>query len=210
MTQQYNPANYFPGKASRILFQAMQEVIGCRCVDSVLDQARLPHLMDQSSSEDSKQPLNFNQVSLIQTALEKLHGPRGGQGLALRSGRACFKYGLREYGSLLGMTNLSFRLQPLQVKVKMGIEKLADALSRHGDQQVRVVEKEKEFLWVVEHCPVCWGRCSENPACHLVVGFLQEALNWLSGGKTFLVDETSCIARGDATCTFRFDKKPLE
>jgi predicted hydrocarbon binding protein len=210
MVEHLNLANDISGKASRILFQAMLEIIGSREVDIVLHKAKLPNQMGLLFSPGGEKSLNFNQVSQIQAALENLHGSLGGLGLALRSGRACFKYGLREYGSLLGMNDLDFRLQPLQVKLKMGFEKLAEALSSLGDQRVRLVENSNELLWIMERCPVCWGRSADSPICHLVVGFLQEALYWLSSGKTFFVDEITCIAKGDATCTFRFDKKPLD
>jgi predicted hydrocarbon binding protein len=39
---------------------------------------------------------------------------------------------------------------------------------------------------------------------------LQEALFWLTGGKSFLVEETQCIARGDNACTIQLPRQPLE
>jgi len=45
--------------------------------------------------------------------------------------------------------------------------------------------------------------------CHLAVGLLQEALYWVSGGKFFNIEETQCIACGDATCTIMIDQNPM-
>ena len=47
-----------------------------------------------------------------------------------------------------------------------------------------------------------------DPVCHLAVGLLQEALYWVSGGKVFNVEEKTCIAAGDATCTIEIDANP--
>jgi hypothetical protein len=38
---------------------------------------------------------------------------------------------------------------------------------------------------------------------------LQEALFWLSGGKVFNVEEKTCIAAGDETCTIVIDQTPM-
>jgi predicted hydrocarbon binding protein len=33
---------------------------------------------------------------------------------------------------------------------------------------------------------------------------------WISGGKNFRIEETSCIATGDSACTLIIDKRPLD
>jgi len=65
-------------------------------------------------------------------------------------------------------------------------------------------------LWHNDRCPVCWGRKTEVPCCHLAVGIIQESLYWVSGGRNFTVQEIACIARGDEACTIAIDKKPLD
>jgi predicted hydrocarbon binding protein len=148
-------------------------------------------------------------VSGLHTALEQAYGPRGGRGLALRIGRACFNYGLREYGSQLGLTELAFRLLPLSTKLHVGVRSFADLFNRHTDQVVKVEENEEQVLWHIQRCPLCWGRKADEPICHLAAGLLQESLYWLSGGKIFEVEETQCIARGEAACTFRINRQPI-
>jgi len=41
------------------------------------------------------------------------------------------------------------------------------------------------------------------------VSLLQESLYWLSRGKVFNVEETTCVAKGDESCTIVIDKIPL-
>lgn len=200
---------YYPQKMGRIILQGMEEVIGKSGVDAVLRLAALEDLPRNPSRSGMERSFPFETVSLLQSTLEQAYGPRGGRGLALRAGRAGFKYGLKEYGSMLGITEMAFRLLPLSTKLNTGAKTFADLFNKHTDQQVRLEVTEKQILWHIERCPLCWDRQAEEPVCHLAVGVLQEALYWLSGGKVFNVEETACIAKGDADCTIAIDKIPL-
>ena len=110
---------------------------------------------------------------------------------------------------MLGLTEMTFRLLPLSMKLHIGAKTFADLFNKHTDQKVRVEERDAQILWHIERCPLCWERKTVEPACHLAVGVLQEALYWLSGGKVLNVEETTCIARGDVACTIVVDKTPL-
>ena len=110
---------------------------------------------------------------------------------------------------MLGLTEIAFRLLPLPTKLHTGVKTFADLFNKHTDQKVRVEEKDNKIFWHIERCPLCWERKAEEPICHLAVGLLQEALYWVSGGKVFNVEETACIARGDAACTIVIDQTPL-
>ncbi|MBI2331959.1 MAG: 4-vinyl reductase [Chloroflexi bacterium] len=197
---------HYPQKMGRIILLGMEEVIGKGGKDAILSFAKLG---DLTSSAANERTFSFETVSKLQQALEQLYGPRGGRGLALRTGRACFKYGIKEYGSMLGLTEMAFRLLPLPTKLHTGARSFADLFNKHTDQRVRVEETDTHILWHIERCPLCWERKAEEPVCHLAVGLLQEALYWLSGGKVFSVEETACHARGDACCTITIQKTPL-
>jgi predicted hydrocarbon binding protein len=204
-----SPAYFYPQKMGRIILLGMEEVIGRSGVDAILRLAALEGLIQHYPPATMERAFPFESVSQIMAALEQAYGPRGGRGLALRTGRACFKFGLKEYGSMLGLTETAFRLLPLPTKLHTGAKVFADLFNKHTDQQVRVEETEKQILWHIERCPLCWGRQADGPACHLAVGLLQEALYWVSGGKVFNVEETACIAHGGAACTVVIDKIPF-
>lgn len=197
---------HYPQKMGRIVLLGMEEVIGKGGMDAVLNLATLNDLQPSASNERT---FSFDTVSKLHQSLEQVYGPRGGRGLALRSGRACFKYGIKEYGSMLGLTEMAFRLLPLPTKLRTGARSFADLFNKHTDQQVRVEETEAQILWHIERCPLCWERHAEEPVCHLAVGLLQEALYWLSGGKVFSVEETACHAQGDEHCIITIQKAPL-
>jgi predicted hydrocarbon binding protein len=200
---------FYPQKMGRLIFTGMEEVIGTSGVDAVLRLASLEKFIQNYPPATAERDFPFTTVSLLQSTLEQVYGPRGGRGLALRVGRASFKYGLKEYGSMLGLTEMAFRLLSLPMKLHTGTKTFADLFNKYTDQKVVIEEKNNLIFWHIERCPLCWGRSADEPVCHLAVGLLQEALYWLSGGKMFNVEETACIAQGDAVCTIRIDQTPF-
>ncbi len=204
-----SPQYYYPQKMGRLILQGMEEVMGTSGVNTVLHLGSLDSIIENYPTTSSERTFSFETVSALQASLEKVYGPRGGRGVALRVGRSSFRYGLKEYGSMLGLTEMAFRLLPLPTKLRTGARVFADLFNKHSDQKVRVDESENKIYWIIEHCPLCWERTADEAICHLAVGVLQEALYWLSGGKVFSVEETACVARGDETCTIVIDQTPL-
>jgi predicted hydrocarbon binding protein len=204
-----NDSFFYPQKMGKVMLLGLEEVIGKSGVASILDLGGLAHLSQNLPPATADKTFGFEAVSQIHQSLEQQFGPRGGRGLALRAGRACFKYGLKEYGSLMGITEMAFRLLPLQTKLRVGAKSFADLFNKHTDQKVRLEETDEKIFWHIERCPLCWGRTANEPVCHLALGLLQEGLYWISGGKVFNVEETACIAQGATVCTIEIDKTPL-
>lgn len=204
------PQYYYPNKMGRIILLAMEEIMGRNGVNAVLNLSKLRRLINNYPANNFDRQFAFDDVGAIQQALDEMYGPRGGRGLALRAGRACFKYGLKEFGPVLGIADLAFRLLPLNMKLKVGAEVFADTFNKYTDQRVHLTDDADQIYWHNDRCPICWGRKTDFACCHLAVGILQESLYWVSGGKNFGVQETTCIARGDETCTIVIDKKPLD
>ena len=201
---------YYPNKMGRIILLAMEEILGDNGIRAVLNQAGLTQLIHHHPANNFDLEFGFDLLGNIQQSLEAMYGQRSGRGLALRSGRACFKYGLREFGPLLGLSDMAFRMLPLQEKISAGANIFAETFNRFTDQRVRIGEDDTSLHWIIDRCPVCWGRQAKDPVCHLAVGILEESLYWVSGGKHFHVEETLCMARGDPTCTIEISKQPFE
>ena len=200
---------YYPNRMGRIILLSMEEVMGRNGVNALLNLASLSPLIETYPSDNTELAFPFTTLSSLTSMLEHAYGPHGGRGLALRVGRACFNYGVRQYGTQMGLTEMAFRLLPLPMKVSAGARVFAELFNNFTDQRVRVEEEDGKLLWHIERCPLCWERKSQDPVCHLAVGLLQEALYWLSGGKVFNVEEQTCIASGDATCTIVIDQSPI-
>lgn len=187
----------------------MDEVMGHIGVNAVLRLASFSSLIDNYPPDNNELKFPFSTVSGLTEMMEQVYGPHGGRGLALRVGRACFNYGVRQYGVQMGLTEMAFRLLPLPAKLSAGAGAFAELFNKFTDQKVRVEQEDGKLLWHIERCPLCWERHTTEPVCHLAVGLLQEALFWLSGGKVFNVEEKTCIAAGDETCTIVIDQTPM-
>lgn len=188
---------------------SMEEVIGRNGINAVLNLASLSGLIENYPPDNTNLDFPFSTVSNLTKMLEQVYGPHGGRGLALRIGRACFNHGIRQYGKQLGLTEMAFRLLPLQTKLQTGAKTFAEFFNTSTDQHVHLEEEEGKLLWRIERCPLCWERQTHEPVCHLAVGLLQEALYWVSGGKVFHVEEKTCIAVGDKACTIVIDPAPI-
>ena len=200
---------FYPNRMGRIVLLSMEEVMGRNGVHAILKLASLTSLLDNYPVDNTERVFPFSTISTMTDMLEQVYGPHGGRGLSLRIGRACFNNGIRQYGTQLGITEMAFRLLPLPAKVSAGAKVFAELFNATTDQKVRVEEDGDKLLWHIERCPLCWERHAQEPVCHLAVGLLQEALYWLSGGKVFNVEEETCIAAGDETCTIVIDQSPI-
>ncbi len=200
---------FYPQSMGRIILLAMEEVLGHEGIRSILRLASLTSYLDQYPAARADKTFSFGTVSHLIESMEQAYGPQGGRGTALRVGRSCFQYGLREYGLQLGVTEMAYRLLPLPTKLRAGAHSFADLFNKQTDQRVRVEDKSGKLYWHIERCPVCWERHTPEPVCHLAVGLLQESLYWISGGKLFNVEEMTCIACGDDACTIVIDQTPI-
>ncbi len=204
------PTKYFyPNTMGRMILMATADELGSDELADVLRFVDLESLINTLPAADGERGFSFSLVSRTMEGIERRYGALAGRGIALRVGRATFKYGLREFGPLVGVGDVAFRLLPLEAKIETGARMFSDVFNRFTDQRVRVETRGDKVLWHIDRCPVCWERRAEQPVCHLAVGVLQEALYWVSGGKLFRVEETQCIAQGDSACTIEIEKKPL-
>ncbi len=203
-------AYQYSGQMGRILLLGLEEILGRSGTNALLNAARLDGYTGDTLPDASQCAFTFEEISQIHLALESHYGLQCGRGLALRAGRASAKHGLFALEPVTSATDLAFRLLPLHKKLRGSLTALAEAFNGLTDQKVRLEEQPDHFLWTIERCPFCWGRRTESPACHLAVGILQEALYNVSGGRTFMVEETLCIAAGDSTCAIQIDKRPLD
>lgn len=201
---------YWPNKMGRMYLLSLEDVMGKNGVNAVLNLAKLRHRINNYPPDNLDLGWSFDEMGGLNQALDDMYGPRGGKGLAIRAGRGGLYYALRDFGAVLGVADLAFRLLPLGMKMKVGINAMADTFNRTSDQIVRLEEDSEHFFYHIDRCPVCWGRTADVPICHGALGLLQEGLHWVTGGKTIQVEETQCIAMGEPSCLFVIDKRPLD
>jgi hypothetical protein len=209
--QQIPKSGYYnSNKFARIALQAYEEVMGKNGLNAILNLAGLSNLIDNYPPDNLERQFDFADYTAIHVGLEELYGPRGGRGLALRAGRSTFSDVLKGYGALAGVSDLAFKVLPLQTKLRIGLPAAAKIFSQASDQITSVDETDDAFIWTTHRCPTCWSRTgADKPVCYITTGLLQAMLTWVSGGSEFRVNESKCCAIGDTVCEFVIQKEPL-
>lgn len=200
---------YLPSKLGYVTLVSLEDVMGKNGVNAILNLANLRSWINSYPLDTLEKRLDFADYSAINGSLDDIYGTRGGRGLAMRAGRASFDHVLRGFSVFAGVGDFAFKILPASSKLKVGLGAIARVLSQVSDQHVTVVENADHFVYTVEYCSVCWGRQTTIPTCHIVVGMIQAALKWISGGSEFNVVETKCTAMGDKDCVFIIQKEPV-
>ncbi len=199
-----------PNRLARITLETIEGLLMPKGMESLLTLAHLQYLIGNYPPANLERSFDFAEMGALNLGLEEFYGPRGGRGLALRAGRTIFANALSHFGALAGMEALAFKMLPVNLKLKVGLAAMARIFSDLSDQGCSVEEKAHEFHYLVHRNAVCWGRSGEEkPVCFMMVGILQEAMNRISGGREFRVDEADCLSAGGELCRFVIQKEPI-
>ena len=209
-TSTNNGRYFYPNRMGRIILSSMRNELGATQLLAVLRAAGHERLLSTMPLGNFEKRFPFQTVSDLQAATESVFGVRAGRLVNLRVGRGTLELGLKDFDPVLGIADLPMRLMPLGMKFRVGLDVFARVFNQFTDQVVKLSETETHHLWIIERCPVCWQRHTDEPCCHLASGLLEEAIFWGTGGRRFKIEETHCVAAGDETCTFRIDKHPLD
>jgi len=185
---------YYPNRIGRAYVLALEDIMGKRGLTAVLNLDR---------------EVLFDDFAALNQALDDMYGPRGRRGLAIRAARASFSITYEDFTSVAGVAGAAFKFLPLSAQLKIGLPGMARVFTQFSDQTSWVKEEEDRFVYVIERCPVCWGRKADRPICHAAVGLLQEGMVWATG-RELRIEEFECIAKGDPTCKFAIYKEPLD
>lgn len=207
---QPEPRYFYPNRMGRVVLLSYEDVMGHNGLHALLKLAGYEQYAQFRPPNNSDRQFSFEVMGSLTSSLIDMYGPRGARGIAMRVGRVVFKHGIREYGPMMGLAELTFQLLPFSIKLEQGARAFAELFNLHTDQVVRLQETPETLYWQIERNPLTWGVEAAQPVCYIAVGLLQESLLWLSGGKNFQVEETSCMACGDEVCRIAITKKPLD
>ena len=188
---------------------ATDDVMGKHGLSAVLSLAGLETFQEHSPPDDLARQFDFAYMAALNQAFEDMYGARGGRGMALRIGRAAFSQGMKNFGAFAGMNAPSYQALPLEKQMGIGLQALAAVFTRFSDQETQVQAAGDVYNIIVDNSPMIWGRVTDKPACHALVGIIQESLHWSTVGHEFHVHETTCRAAGGDQCIFRVNKKPM-
>lgn len=183
--------------------------MGQNGLNTLLKLAGLSQYVDMPPPDNLDKEFDFAAISAMNEALEEVYGTRGGRGMALAIGRAAFTRGIKGFGVMKAMADPAFRALPLEQRIEFGLKALASVFTNFTDQVSSVALDGDSFLFKIEVSPFAWGRASDKPVCHAMVGIIQESLRWSSNGYEFYVRETACRATGSDECIFRVNKTAI-
>jgi predicted hydrocarbon binding protein len=201
---------FYPNKFARLTMDAMVEIMGRPGFNAILNRAGLQEYIDNFPPDNLEKGFDFAYFTALNVTLEEIYGERGGRSLAMRAGRAIFAGGLRSFGALAGVGDVAFRILPANAKLRVGVPAMANIFSQFSDQISNVYEEGNDkIIYTLERCPMCWNRKVDKPVCYMGQGLLMEGLKWVSNGREFKVDMTTCIGKGDPMGKYIIYKEPL-
>ncbi len=198
-----------PNDALRILFLAIEDVMGKDGMRAALRGAKLERYLDNYPPKNLDLEVKFTEYGAVEQAVEDFYGVRGARAMLLRVGRTTFNYGMKEQSAVLGLAGQALKALPLptSAKMKLLLEQMVAAVNKTVNEPAVLQDGPDEFMWVVSHC-MCLGRPKHtSPCCFVTLGGLTEATKWLTD-KQFPVQEVSCMNMGADACRFRISKNP--
>jgi predicted hydrocarbon binding protein len=198
-----------PNDALRILFLAIEEVMGPDGMKAALRGGKLDRYIDNYPPKNLNLEVKFSEYGAVEQAVEDFYGPRGARAMLLRVGRTTFNYGIKEQSAVLGLAGQALKLMPLPTtaKMKLLLDQMISAVNKTVNQPAVLEENADSFIWVVSHCMCLYRPRHSSPACFVTLGALTEATKWLTD-KQFPVQEIACMNMGADACRFRISKTP--
>ncbi|MBN1430586.1 MAG: 4-vinyl reductase [Anaerolineae bacterium] len=200
----------YPNKWGRVMLTSAEEVMGAQGVAALLNLAGMKTLIGNYPPDNMKKEFTFEMIGKLQAGIWEMYGNRGARVFATRAGEQTFKGGLSQFKSVAAAAQVAMKVGTLEAKIKLGLEFFCRFFNSVSDQVVEVSEDDKHWIWTITRCPVCWGRKTDEPCCHLAIGVLQAATAWVTEGKKFRIMETECKAKGDKNCVIKIEKIPVE
>jgi hypothetical protein len=205
-----NSGLHVPNRIARYMVSTLHDLMGENGLNAVLRHGGLPDYQTILPPDNMLNVFDFAYYSAICSAVAETYGPRGAKVFLIRAGRAGFLNGIQSfidnYGASLEATG---RLVPLSIKLPLFLRWIAKNYMETSDRIVKVKDMGDHYLYINHRCPVCWGRKSISPDCHITLGFLLEATSFISMGASFQIRQVSAIACGNASCDFIIPKHPI-
>lgn len=205
MSEQY----FYPNIWGRSILTSAEEILGVNGVNALLNLAGLQYYIGNYPQDNIRKEFPFEDVAKLQQAFYDMYGSRGARVFATRGGEQTFNHSLSKYDRVQKAARAAMSVGSTEIRHRIGLQFFSKFFNAVSDQVVRVEEDPNYWYWIIERCPMCWGRTANEPVCHLGIGVLRAASFWATGGKQFRIAETECIAMGDEVCVYSIDKTPL-
>lgn len=200
---------YYPNNLARITLLALENVMGTNGVNALLSLSNHREYIGNFPPDNMDSEFDFADLSSIIGTLDDMYGPRGSRVLALRAGLATFDETLKDIGEAVDVNDEGFMAMPTIEKIRVGLSLVGITFTQSTKNIPTVEEKDDHFLYSVIYCPICWGRTTTEPSCHILTGLLKGALKWVTLGSDFNVSQVGAHSCGSSTCDFIIPKEPI-
>lgn len=184
------------------LLEGVREVIGPDDFEAVLSEALISPL---AAAETQIGPAAVYKLQSVCTAR---YGRLSARGMALRSGQSSFTYFLKKFGQQAGFEELDFRLLSPKKRIFSGLRTIAQIFAEQCGVPIHTANEANQWVLEVGTAEGCSPQ-DEIP-CGFILGLLKEYMTWISGGKLYAVQETTCRESGSPVCRFVIDQRPLD
>ena len=197
-----------PSNLGEMILMGMEEIIGKSQLQSIMNTNNMDSDQSRQAGNEHQRKFSILDLSKFQISLERVFGSVAGRGLAIRSGRASFQYILRKFGGELGLSGNDFKLLAPARRFHVGLVALAGLINRDLGDCIQLETDGEDVLWKIDYSNLPAFRIQRS-ICHIIVGLLQEALYWFSGGKLYPIQEICCSEQGNSACILRIQMLPI-
>ncbi len=173
---------------ARSIFISFEDLLGREELQHVLNQATLGFYKDHYPPQDLEKVFPLFNLKQLFSSLNFLYGERSSQGLILRAGRSWFNRLYHQQIPSLGLNTIDFITLPKKIKSQRSAQLLADYFTQFTDLKIQSKVEGPFVTWQLD-CSSGINPLIVTSFIDLFQGFWQEALYWLSGGKTYVFDQ---------------------
>lgn len=180
---------------------AIRQVLGEKGARDIYQLAKLDRELSSLPPDNYDRSFKAQDFSHLLHTIELTYGERGPR-ILNRIGKESFHIVLREQPGWMGAAKSIMSLWSPEQRIEFILESIIDTQRKTSPQsEIWLEKKEGKLAYIEQNCPICHRRQSQHPICYQMTGFISEAINWVTE-KDFTVQESACIACGDAYCQF--------
>ncbi len=201
---------FYPNRWPRIILETTEDIVGKNAVNALLNMAGLNQYINNYPPDNMKKEFPFEDVGKLQEAYWDMYGPRGARAFAIRAGTKTLNDGIERFGKVALAARAAMKIGSIERRMSIGLEFFAKFFNAVSDQKVSVEEDDGHWYWKIQVCPMCTGRTTETPVCHLAVGVLNGAFqNFVNKSARYRITPTHCQAMGHEEGIISIDKEPM-
>jgi len=201
---------FYPNRWLRIMLESTEEIVGSNGVNALLNMAGLQQYVGNFPDDNMKKEFPFEHVGKLQQAYWDMYGPRGARAFAIRAGSKTLHDGIARFGKVASAARAALTIGSVNRRMALGLDFFAKFFNTVSDQKVSVEEDDNAWYWKIQVCPMCTGRTTDTPVCHLAVGVLKGAIeSFVDKNARYNITPTHCQAMGHEEGIISIDKEPM-